>query len=208
MSSAAPFLFNTDFRKDRRAKGPTDAEMGESRARAHAEGHAEGYAAAKAEMDAQLIVLATQLQAQADALILAEEERALMQEEAAAQLAVTLARRICGAALAQKPLAEIEAAARACIIHARSAPHLAIRVAESMVAEVDRLFARIARETGYAGKVVVLAEPDMMPAEARMEWADGGLVIDPAAREAAIDMAVSRALGTASLHSTDAKVQQ
>ena len=207
MASTAPFLFNTDFREDRRAKGPSEAEMGEIRAVAFAQGHAEGYAQAKAEMDAQLVSMTSQLLEEAGNLTTYQEQCALAQEDASVVLAVALARRLGGAALAQKPLAEIEAAARQCIVHARSAPHLAVRVCESMVEPVDKLFARIAREIGYMGKIIVLGEPDMPPSDARMEWADGGLVIDAAAREAAIESAVSRAMGNSSPLITDASVQ-
>lgn len=196
MSTASPFLFSTDFREDRRARVPAEADVGAARMEAHARGHAEGYAEARAEMEAGLFAVATRVLAETEALMAADEARAAALEGAATELAVIFARRLSSVALAQKPLAEIEAAARQCIIHARTAPHLAIRVAEGMVGEVDRLFARVARETGYAGKVVVLGEPDMAPFQARMEWADGGLVIDPAAREAALDAALARALGT------------
>jgi flagellar assembly protein FliH len=196
MSSAAPFLFNTDFREDRRAKAPSEADIADIRARALAEGRAEGQAEARAALEADLIGLASQLLAQADAMLADQDTRAAQIEDAATRLAVAFAQKLSSIALAQRPLAEIEAAARQCMVHARSAPHLAIRVAEGMVADVDRLFARITREIGYSGKVVVLGEPDMAPSQARMEWADGGLVIDPAAREAALEAAVARALGT------------
>jgi flagellar assembly protein FliH len=197
MTSAAPFLFNTDFREDRRAKGPSEAEMGEIRAMAHAQGRAEGHAQACAEMDAQLVGIASQLLAQADVLTAGQEQHALALEDAAIALAVTIARRIAGEALSQRPMAEIEAAARQCIVHARTAPHLAIRVSEAMVEQVDALFARIARETGYAGKVVVLGEPDMPRTDARMEWADGGLVIDAGSRTAALDAALAATISQA-----------
>jgi flagellar assembly protein FliH len=41
---------------------------------------------------------------------------------------------------------------------------------------------------------VVLGEPEIMPGDCRVEWADGGVVRDRAAVELAIDGAVNRYL--------------
>jgi flagellar assembly protein FliH len=194
MTSAAPFLFSTDFREDRRAKAPNEAEIALSRAEAHRLGHAEGHAQAKAEIDAELSAIVAAVLQQAGQLAARDEERSLALEEAAIHLAVTLARQLAGAALDLHPMAAIEAAARACLVHARTAPHLAIRVNDAMVEPVDRLFARLGRENGYAGKVIVLGDPQIGAAEARMEWADGGLVVDPAQQEQALATAISNAL--------------
>ncbi len=194
MTSTAPFLFTTDFREDRRAKVPNEAEIAHSRAEAHRQGHAEGYAQARAEIEAELSTVATQVLEHARQLAARDEERSAALEEHAIQLAVTLARRLAGAALELHPMAAIEAAARECLVHARTAPHLAIRVNDAMVDAVDRLFARLGREIGYAGKVIVLGDPQIGTAEARMEWADGGLVVDPALQEQALAAAIANAL--------------
>jgi flagellar assembly protein FliH len=45
---------------------------------------------------------------------------------------------------------------------------------------------RLARERGFEGRLVVLGEPDLAPGDARMEWADGGVVRDRARIEAAV----------------------
>jgi len=47
---------------------------------------------------------------------------------------------------------------------------------------------------GFEGRLILLAEPGMAPGDCRIEWADGGLVRDRAATEAAIGEAVSRYL--------------
>jgi flagellar assembly protein FliH len=52
-----------------------------------------------------------------------------------------------------------------------------------MVDEMDKLFARLCRETGFSGRVIVLGESDIGAGEARMEWADGGVLIDQAGLE-------------------------
>ncbi len=89
----------------------------------------------------------------------------------------------------------LEQAARECLTHARAAPHLAVRVNEAHVSDAERLFGRLTHESGYAGKLIILGEPEIAPGDARLEWADGGVVIDRGALDAAIATAARDILG-------------
>jgi flagellar assembly protein FliH len=190
--AGSPFLFDTDFRQERRKSAVTDEHVASARAEGHAQGFAAGEARARAESDHEIAALASLLSSQLTMLQADADARAAQIEEAAVELAVTLARRLGGGALARHPLAEIEEVARECFAHARTAPHLAVRVGEAGVEEVDRLLARLARESGYAGKIVVLGEPDMVAGSARIEWADGGMTVDPARRDDALKTGIER----------------
>ena len=68
-------------------------------------------------------------------------------------------------------------------------------VVKQAIQQVDRLLARLTREAGFAGRIVVLGEPDIRPGDARIEWADGGIVIDRAALDRSIDDVIAEALG-------------
>jgi flagellar assembly protein FliH len=193
--NAAKFIFETDFRNEAHGRRVSDMDVATAREQGHAEGFAAGREAARAEANAALTHMAGVIAAQAERLLAAQDERATSIEASAAAVAVTMARRLAGAALAEKPNALIEEAARECIVHARSAPHLAVRVNEAAVEDAERLFGRLARESGYAGKVVILGEPEIAAGDARFEWADGGVVIDRAALDAAINAAAEHVLG-------------
>ena len=52
----------------------------------------------------------------------------------------------------------------------------------------------IAERSGFAGRLVVLAAPDMVVGDCRIEWADGGATRDQAALQVAIGDAVERYL--------------
>ncbi|GJE46469.1 hypothetical protein AEGHOMDF_5674 [Methylobacterium soli] len=97
-----------------------------------------------------------------------------------------LARRVAGEALDARPLATIGEAARAALRHLRGVPHLVVRVHDSLVDEAEALMKALARERGYEGRLVVLGEPDLLPGDARIEWADGGIVRDRARIESSI----------------------
>jgi flagellar assembly protein FliH len=192
MAGSSPFLFQTDFRQERRKNAITEEDIIRARAEGRREGEAAGEARARGESEREMASLAALLSSQITTLQMDAEARAAIIEEAALELAVLLARKLGGAALARYPLAEIEAVARECFRHARAAPHLAVRVAEDRIEAVERLLAKLARESGYGGKIVVLGEPGLDRQAARIEWADGGLCIDPAAREAALQACIDR----------------
>lgn len=119
-------------------------------------------------------------------------------EREAVELAVALAQKLAGAALRRAPLAEIEAAAAECFAETRATPHVVVRVSTDMVEEVQDRLTTIASEKGFAGRLIVLGEPEISTGDCRFEWADGGIVRDAAVIEAAVTHAVNRYLHTLS----------
>ncbi|AMJ60920.1 FliH/SctL family protein [Bosea sp. PAMC 26642] len=173
MSTAKKFMFGTDFREGgRRAHDEADI------AAARAEGFAAGAAQARQEADVQINSLAMQIARSAERLLAQDEARAAAIEGQAAQVAIAAAQGLARAALAEKPLAEIERVVRECLSHARLAPHLLVRVHEGSIEAVEGLIKRLAHENGFAGRLVVLGDPEIALGDGRIEWADGGFSVD------------------------------
>ena len=190
--NARPFLFDTDFRRPSgQAEAVAQAAVAAAEAQAHARGLHEGRAEAQGQAEARLADALTRLSLAAAGLLSRADERDAEREDQALAFAVALARKLAGDALDAQPLAGIEEAARAALHHLRGVPHLAVRVNEGLVEEAETLVKRLARERGYEGRLVVLGEPDLAPGDARLEWADGGIVRDRARIEAAALSAVS-----------------
>uniref|UniRef100_UPI001E53278C FliH/SctL family protein n=1 Tax=Methylobacterium sp. Leaf118 TaxID=2876562 RepID=UPI001E53278C len=124
-------------------------------------------------------------------LIHQSDARDAEREAQALAFATALAKRIAGEALDARPLAAVEEAARAALRHLRGVPHLVLRLNEGLVEEAETLMRRLAREHGFEGRLVVLGEPDMPPGDARLEWADGGVVRERARIEAAVAQALT-----------------
>ena len=59
----------------------------------------------------------------------------------------------------------------------------------------------IARRYGFEGRLVILAEPDIATGDCKIEWADGGVVLDSGATAAKIAELVDRYM--ASRHPTE-----
>ena len=51
---------------------------------------------------------------------------------------------------------------------------------------------RLAKQSGFEGRLVILAEPEIETGDCRIEWADGGVVLERAAIEAKINELVGR----------------
>lgn len=186
MAGATKFMFGTDFREGgRKAAGEADLVS------ARNEGFRQGVEEGLRQADGQLGGLAAQLARSAERLFAQEESRMAAIEQQAAQLAIAVANAIAGAALAEKPLAMLGGAIRECLSHARLAPHLVVRVHESVVEQAESLAKRLMLENGFTGRLIVLGEPDIMPGDGRIEWADGGLVMDRERLAGSIENAVA-----------------
>jgi flagellar assembly protein FliH len=174
MTQASRFLFDNDFRR----QGGGSRALAEAEERGRAAGIAAGLAQAQTSLPARLAQAAERLASLCGALLADAEARQARLEEEAIGLALAVARKIAGEALDAQPLGPIADAARAALQHLRAVPHLAVRVNDALVEDVDALVKRLAAERGFEGRVVVLGEPDIPLGDARLEWADGGIVRD------------------------------
>jgi flagellar assembly protein FliH len=188
MTQASRFLFDHDFR----APGRGDARaVAEAEERGRAAGVAQGLAQAQHSVPGRLAQAVERLGQQAGALLADADARHARLEEEAVAFALTLARKLAGEALDHDPLGPIAEAAKAAFQHLSAVPHLAVRVNDALVEDVDGLLARLARERGFAGRIVVLGEPDIPLGDVRLEWADGGLARERRRAEAALADAVA-----------------
>jgi flagellar assembly protein FliH len=114
-----------------------------------------------------------------------------MRQESA-QLALAVGRKLAEHALAAYPLQEVQTLLADCLHKMHAEPRLVVRLApdnaEAVRTEIDRL----CETQGFAGRVIVIAEPSLRNADCRIEWADGGIERDTAATFAAIEQCAER----------------
>jgi len=124
------------------------------------------------------------------------EAEAARNEQAcdAARLALSIARRMMPAFSRSAGFAEIEAVVTQCVRRVLDEPRLVLRVAEDTFDAARGRIEPLAREAGFAGRVIILADAQLGPADCRIEWADGGTERDSGRLWREIDAAVSRAL--------------
>ncbi len=175
------FMFQRDFGAPAGAPSPALREaLAEAEQRGREQGRAEGRAQAQAEQDAALARTLARLAEDASLLLArANDDRAVFEREAIA-FATALAQKLAGDALARFPMDAIAQVARSSFEHLRGVPHLVVRVNEELVEKTEALMKKIARERGFEGRLVIMGEPEIAVGDARLEWADGGVVRDGA----------------------------
>jgi flagellar assembly protein FliH len=194
MAATAKFLFEEDFATGER---PTISLVEAERRRADAESVAyrKGFAAGEAKMQADI----AQRTAAALALIAERIEqlhRDLLRVEArleteAVEVAVAVANKLAPELVAREPFAEIGALATTCFRNLVAAPHVVVRVNDTIYAEAKGKLEDIARAQGCEGRLVVVAEAGIGSGDCRIEWADGGINRDQAATQKTIGDAVA-----------------
>src|SRR5581483_3529921 len=97
-----------------------------------------------------------------------------------------VARKLAPTLIAREPFAEIAALASDCFRQLVTAPHIVVRVNDTVYATAKEKLEEIARGCSFEGRLVVLAEADIAMGDCRIEWADGGINRDNTSAEAAI----------------------
>ena len=194
MSAPVKFLFEDDFAGHGAPgkRGITAAAHEAALARAEAEGYRKGMAAAETRIEGRASAACERI-AQGIATMaqgMAAIEARL--EAESVEVAVAVAKKLAPELIAAEPLGEIAALAASCFHQLIAAPHVVVRIAEAIYESAHARLEQIAQLHGFAGRLVVLAEPGMALGDCRIEWADGGLSRDRAATKAAIGEAVGR----------------
>ena len=109
---------------------------------------------------------------------------------------LTLARKLCSELITREPLGEIMALVSDCFTHLVAIPHLVVRVNDQLYEATREKIERQAAQSGFEGRLVILAEPAIATGDCRIEWADGGVVLERAAVEAKITELVGRYLAS------------
>ena len=110
----------------------------------------------------------------------------------AVDVAVAVARKLCSRLISAEPLAEVTGLVSECFSQLVSTPHLVVRINDSLYETARERVERLATQSGFQGRLVILAEPEIETGDCRIEWADGGVVLERAAIEAKINELVGR----------------
>jgi len=198
-ATTAKFLFDADFgsagAKPMISVADHNVRLAQAEQAAYRSGIAAAEARAAAEAKQSLAAALTTATSAFDRLLKEMSAVEAKLEAEAVQVAVAAAGKLASALMAEEPQAEITALARDCFRHLIDAPHVAMRVNDALYKEASETLAGIAREHGFEGRLVVLADPNIAPGDCRIEWADGGVVRDRQATDDAIAQLVARCLG-------------
>ena len=201
MAAPAKFLFDTDFAApDKSRDRPTQAEMAEKIAAAEQRAYRDGYDAgqreAKAESDRRAALALEEIKIGMQGIAARFAGIETRMETEAVDVAVAVARKLCNELIVREPLAEITALVSDCFSHLVATPHLVVRINDQLYEAARAQIERQATQSGFEGRLVILAEPGIATGDCRIEWADGGVVLERAAIEAKISELVGRYLAS------------
>ena len=198
MAAPAKFLFDMDFSApDKTRERPaTPAEIAQRIASAEARAYRDGYDAAqreaKAENDRRAALALEEIGLAIQGIAARFSGIETRMETEAVDVAVAVARKLCSELIAREPLGEVMALVADCFSHLVATPHLVVRINETLYEDARERIERLASQSGFQGRLVLLAEPGIATGDCRIEWADGGVVLERAAIEAKINELVGR----------------
>jgi flagellar assembly protein FliH len=198
MAAPAKYLFDMDFSApDRTRERPaTPSEIAQKIASAEARAYRDGFDAgqreAKAESDRRAALALEEIGIGVQAIATRFSGIEVRMETEAVDVAVAVARKLCSALISSEPLGEITGLIRDCFSHLVSTPHLVVRINDKLYEVAHERIERLAKQSGFEGRLVILAEPEIETGDCRIEWADGGVVLERAAIETKISELVGR----------------
>jgi len=198
MAAPAKFLFDMDFSAPDKARErpATAAEIAQKVASAEARAYRDGYEAAqreaKAESDRRGALALEEIGIAIKGIASRFSGIETRMETEAVDVAVAVARKLCSELVSREPLGEITALVSDCFSHLVATPHLVVRINDALYEIAREKIERLAQQSGFEGRLVILAEPEIAAGDCRIEWADGGVVLERAAIEAKINELVGR----------------
>jgi flagellar assembly protein FliH len=213
MGAPAKFLFDLDFSVPDKARerAASAKEVAEQIAAAEARGYRTGFEAAqreaKAESDRRAALALEQIGTGIRTIAGGFSGIESRLETEAVEVAVAVARKLCSELVAGEPLAEITALVVDCFRHLVSTPHLVVRINDQLYDAAREPIEALARQNGFQGRLVILAAPEMQTGDCRIEWADGGVVLERAAIEAKINDLVGRYMASRNLDGQSATMR-
>src|SRR3979490_2679937 len=198
MAAPAKFLFDMDFgAPDKTRERPaTPSEIAQKIAAAEARAYRDGYDAAqreaKAESDRRTALALEESGIAGKGIATRFSGIETRMETEAVDIAVAVARKLCSELIAGEPLGEITGLVSDCFSHLVATPPLVVRINAQLYEGAWERSERLAKQSGFEGRLVILAEPDIETGDCRIEWADGGVVLERAAIEAKINELVGR----------------
>lgn len=198
MGITAKFLFDNDFSipdaaKERAAASIEIAQkVAEAEARAYRDGFDAAQREAKVESDRRAAMALEEIAMSLKVIAGGFAGIETKMETEAVDVAVAVARKLCSSLIAAEPLTEMMALVEDCFRHLVATPHLVVRINDALYDSAREKIERLAKQSGFDGRLVILAQPDIPAGDCRIEWADGGVTLDRASIDAKIDELVAR----------------
>ena len=181
VEEAAPDEAATNADEEQAPQEPTysQAELAQARADGLAEGHATGLAEGRTETErlAALSIgqMSERLNEIADTVL---THRDSVTHDATA-VASAIIQKIAPDLIRRGALDSIEAAISGCLPNLVEEPRIVVRVCDNVLDAIQARIEPMVDASSFSGDVVVIADPTLEESDCTVEWADGGIRLDP-----------------------------
>lgn len=189
--TAKPFGFDNNFEGS--AQGRASGRLGakpqvtpEELAKLKEEAFNEGRASIEAKAAQAMALSVGEIAKTMMAMLNALDREIVDLRKQAAAIALAAARKIAGAALDANPSAEVERLIGECLNNLPREPRIVVRIAPALMEPLKDRIDAIAHEHGFGGRIMLVAETGLKGADARIEWADGGIETNATATASAV----------------------
>lgn len=209
--AAAKFEFDREFsrgaviqpRRERKKTKWTEAEVEALKAEAFRMGEDQARTSEEAEVSRQIAAGAQRVGEQLSALMQSlHEDRAQMRAEAA-DIALTIARKLMPTLMKQAPVAEIEAVVTDALALLRDEPRVVVTVTPEQLTMLEDRINEMTRDQGFEGQLALRTDEAIAPGDVRIEWARGAITRDTPALDQSIEEIVRTYLSAPSDDGTD-----
>jgi len=152
----------------------SEDELAAARAAGFAEGEAAGRQAASAAAEARTAELTQQIAALVPGLAKDRDQAVSAISHEAARLAHAMVRRMMPELTRRYRIDEIEAVVVDSLNKALDQPRMIIRSPADIAGHLGDRLETVARQHGFAGRVLVLSDQSLGPSDVKVEWGDGG----------------------------------
>lgn len=162
------------------------ADRDEAAAAARAEGYEAALAMARAERDAALLSATDMLQASIERINEQLETVIAAMKRDAAEVAVAAADALAGFAVDREPVRALGEALDRALDQIGGDRRLVVRVHPDFAQTIRDLVAAREQSEQRALQIVVIPMPELLLNDGAIEWAEGGLIVDAAARRSTV----------------------
>lgn len=185
MSETAPqrFMFGTSFDPEaikaaQERKAPpvfTEEEIALAKEQSYDQGFVAGKEAAMREMQNKQNELLANIQLVFERMAGEVFKMAGEKKQAAADIALAIARKIVPDFMRKNGVQEMMAAIEATVVDMINEPRMVLRISENQFDDMSKEMNALTARVGYAGKMIILADNALQENDCRLEWADGGM---------------------------------
>lgn len=165
--------------------------VAQAREEAFSEGVAVGERNATAHSAQAMATAAAALAARTAEMVASLDDNNATNLRASVELAASIGRKLAVHLLSRHPTAELDALIAECMATLEHVPHLVIRCHTDIADAVRDIATGHMASSGFAGRLIVLGDPDIRLGDGRLEWVEGGLVRDINAISKQIDSKIS-----------------